>query len=337
MIGNKVKIPSPNIERVKWVDAAKAMGLFLVFWGHILYGGSSSASIINRAIYSFHMPMYFILSGYVLKPELKPFNDYIRSKFKRILLPAILIYILTLPIFFSPHYLDYSSATLYTVLERILYLKGQCAYNCPIWFFFCMFQILIVIKLLDLSNASFKKIALIGIVSLVFSFGMYELRWEYFKILGFNKLVLGLFFYTFGMILRRTSYEGRSKIVGYASIVIWVLSGIIFNTKCSMYGMKLGDFCLFILSGITGSLVFFALCKFFENNKNIRTYSKWTVFIVCSHYVLVTVFSIFASLMAIKNTIVFDIASVVFVLISLYGYKYVCSFIEKRLPFLIGK
>ena len=56
------------------MDTAKALGLFLVFWGHILYGSPHMVSIFNRAIYSFHMPMYFILSGYVLKPELKPFR-----------------------------------------------------------------------------------------------------------------------------------------------------------------------------------------------------------------------------------------------------------------------
>lgn len=200
-----------------------------------------------------------------------------------------------------------------------------------------MFQILVVVKLLDLSNASNKKIVNVGIVSFVLSFGMYELHWMYFNVLGFNKLVLGLFFYTFGMILRRINYDYYFKIVGYASFVIWMLAGVIFNTKCSMYGMNLGNFWLFILSGITGSLVFFALCKLFENNNNIRTYSKWTVFIVCSHYVLVSIFRVFASLMTIKNTLVFDVASVLFVLIALYGYKYVCQFIEQKFPVLIGK
>lgn len=308
-----------------------------MFWGHILYSGSSVGSVINRAIYSFHMPMYFILSGYVLKPESKPFNEYIRNKSKRILHPTILIYLLTLPIYFHPHYLDYSTATLYTVLERILYLKGQCAYNVPIWFFFCMFQILLVVKLLDLSNASYKKIVTIGTASFVLSFVMYELRWKYFEFLGFNKLILGLFFYTFGMILRRTRYEVYFKIAGCTSFVIWMLAGVVFNTKCSMYGMSLGKFWLFILSGITGSLAFFALCKLFENNIKIRTYSKWTIFIVCSHYVLVTMFSFFASLLSINDTIIFDITSAVFVLIALYVYKYVCSIVENKLPILIGK
>ena len=81
MIEVKIKNPPQPVccERLKWVDAAKAIGLFLVFWGHILYGGSSIGSVINRAIYSFHMPMYFILSGYVLRPESKPFNEYIRK------------------------------------------------------------------------------------------------------------------------------------------------------------------------------------------------------------------------------------------------------------------
>ena len=98
---NEIKnLPSQKFGRIYWVDAAKVLGLFLVFWGHVLYGGSPLGSVINRAIYSFHMPMYFILSGYVVKPESKPFRKHVHDKFKRILLPASILYVLTLPLYF---------------------------------------------------------------------------------------------------------------------------------------------------------------------------------------------------------------------------------------------
>lgn len=68
MIGSKLRNTPPPTHtqlgalRIKWVDVAKALGLILVFWGHILDGGITIQGDIIRVIYSFHMPMYFILS-----------------------------------------------------------------------------------------------------------------------------------------------------------------------------------------------------------------------------------------------------------------------------------
>ncbi len=108
---------SQEIDRIKWVDTAKALGLFLVFWGHILYGGSSVGNVINRAIYSFHMPIYFILSGYVIKTGSECFPDYFRNKFYRIFLPALLLYLLTLPVYF--YFLDYDNVNYKTIISTI--------------------------------------------------------------------------------------------------------------------------------------------------------------------------------------------------------------------------
>ena len=230
--------------------------------------------VINKAIYSFHMPMYFILSGYILKPESSSLYEYVRKKAKRVLLPALLLYFLTLPLFLHPHYLDYATATPYSVIIEIFYLSGKCAYNGPVWFFFCMFQILIITKLFELSNAKVTKIFIIAITCLVLSYIFYELKWKYFNLLGFNKCVLGLFFYSFGMLLRRTKYEEYSFKVGISIAPVWLLFGVVLNEKVSMYGMGLGHYWFFIISGITGSLVFFIISKFFENSSTVCTYAN---------------------------------------------------------------
>ena len=242
MIGNKEKNPPTPvcIGRIKWIDTAKALGIFLVFWGHVLYSGSEVASIINRAIYSFHMPMFFILSGYVLKPDSKSFKEYLKNKVKRILLPALIVYIFTLPLYF--YSLDYSTVTAYSIILQIFYVVGTCAYNVPIWFFFCMFQVLMVSKLIDLSNASNKKIIIAAISFLILAFVLYALNWKYFKIFGFNILVLGLFFYSFGIILKRFDFESHIKQIGLSAIPLWILTGVVLNAKCTMYGMVLGNF-----------------------------------------------------------------------------------------------
>lgn len=338
MIGNKVKNPTPKSltnDRIYWVDAAKALGLFLVFWGHTLYSGSEVASIINRAIYSFHMPMYFICSGYVLKPDTLSFNEYLKNKYKRILLPALIVYLLTLPLYF--YSLDYSTATAYSTIVQIFYISGICAYNDPIWFFICMFQVLVVSKLLNLSKAPKRKLIIATTAFLLLSYVMYISEWKYFNFFGINKCILGLFFYSCGIIIKQTNYETYIKQVGWIVLPLWALIGILLNSKCAMYGMNLGNFWLFLLSSITGTLAFFMVCKYLENNSKLRDYARWTIFIVCSHYIFVSIISKVASILSVRGTYAFDIMSLLYVFLILYAYKYVCQLIERKVPILIGK
>ena len=324
--------------RIDWVDIAKALGLFLVFLGHTLYGGSHIANVLNRAIYSFHMPMFFILSGYVTKPDSTTFKDYIKKKFKRLLLPAILLYLLALPIYFA-FYHNWSDPTLLMpVIKRIFYIKGECVFNKPVWFFFCLFQILVLIKLFNLPNAKTIKLLIVGSCSLLLSWFFYTSAWGYFKLFGFDKCVLGLFFYLCGMILRKTKYNKYIFIIGLLLLPIWLYFGVSLNPKVRMYDMYLCNFWFFVISGITGSLCFFSISKCFDSLKNIgfiKEYAKWTVFIVGSHYVVVIGFHQIMTKFSLGHTYVFDIACLCFVILSLAIYKPICRWLEKHFSILI--
>ena len=48
---------------IQWLDYAKIFGIFLMVWGH-----AAHSSAVNVYIYSFHMPLFFIISGMLYKP-----------------------------------------------------------------------------------------------------------------------------------------------------------------------------------------------------------------------------------------------------------------------------
>lgn len=52
-----------NYKRRESIDMAKALAIIFVILGHIL----PKESVLKQYIYSFHMPMFFILTGIVLK------------------------------------------------------------------------------------------------------------------------------------------------------------------------------------------------------------------------------------------------------------------------------
>lgn len=52
-----------SIKRIDWIDVAKGIGIILMVMGH-----TSMPDAINRWIYSFHMPLFFLLSGLLFIP-----------------------------------------------------------------------------------------------------------------------------------------------------------------------------------------------------------------------------------------------------------------------------
>ena len=60
-----------SASRILFVDIARIYGVALVFYGHIIESymkaGSPVAAVHYKFVYSFHMPLFFILSGYIAK------------------------------------------------------------------------------------------------------------------------------------------------------------------------------------------------------------------------------------------------------------------------------
>src|SRR5664279_2282012 len=87
------------LARSLWVDYAKAIGIILVVYGHVARGITSAGLITNQncfalvdsVIYSFHMPLFFFLSGVFLLASMSKRDSIsvFRNKFDTILYPYI--------------------------------------------------------------------------------------------------------------------------------------------------------------------------------------------------------------------------------------------------------
>ena len=53
-------------KRIEYIDIAKALGILLVILGHCVY--TAKIPHLGVSIYSFHMPLFFIISGMFVKP-----------------------------------------------------------------------------------------------------------------------------------------------------------------------------------------------------------------------------------------------------------------------------
>lgn len=73
---------APRPSRLPWIDMAKGYGIIFVILGHMSIG------IFTKWIYTFHMPLFFFLSGYVFHSE-KDFATLCKRKCRTILLPYV--------------------------------------------------------------------------------------------------------------------------------------------------------------------------------------------------------------------------------------------------------
>lgn len=111
-------------KRKEYIDIAKGIGILLVLLGHLLPDNNE----IKSMIYSFHMPLFFIVSGYTCKSM--GFKTLLYKRVQRILLPYLLWAVI-----FTGLSLKKLVFIVYGTNETI----GRAGSNGMLWFLVCMF------------------------------------------------------------------------------------------------------------------------------------------------------------------------------------------------------
>lgn len=134
--------------RQKAFDVLKSFAIFLVIWGHVIQYFLSSdyyEEPLYRIIYSFHMPLFMMISGYfsLSSMSLSPLS-FLKKKFIQLILPAYSwIFVLALIHLFSKTHFSTVSPSLWIIYieEAVVYIRDGFFEADPFWFlktcFFC--------------------------------------------------------------------------------------------------------------------------------------------------------------------------------------------------------
>src|SRR6266508_2704332 len=116
-------------KRVEYVDIVKGIGIVLVVMGHNDFALISPFA--HKLIYSFHMPMFFFMSGMFFRPDV-PFWSFLWNRFNRVLKPFFSILLL---IYFAS--ISFSKVSLVMATRRLLkatYANGHYLDWVQLWF-----------------------------------------------------------------------------------------------------------------------------------------------------------------------------------------------------------
>lgn len=106
-------------------DVMKGMGIFLMVLGHTI----GPEAPLHNYIYAFHMPLFFIISGYFVKE--KGHLENILLLYNRLIRPFLFIAVCVAVLKTAQHY--HNTHVFYIDIEKIIYGVG------PGWFLLAMF------------------------------------------------------------------------------------------------------------------------------------------------------------------------------------------------------
>lgn len=116
-------------KRIEYLDIAKGIGILLVVLGHNDFEVISP--FVQRLIYSFHMPLFFFLSGYFINASI-PFFEFVRKRFNALLKPFL--FTIFLIYFTSVSFEKMGFNTAITRIVKSLYGSGHYLDWVQLWF-----------------------------------------------------------------------------------------------------------------------------------------------------------------------------------------------------------
>lgn len=271
--------------RIEWIDNLRGIVTILVVLGHL-----SIPLILQTFIYSFHMPLFFFLSGYLLnKEKFNSMKEFATKKFNSVMIPYFIFAMLSSLIGIANNQLQGFGIQPIKILTDFFYLKGTVGWNSPLWFLVTLF--IVEIGYFSISKKSTTLIA--STIGILFLMGYGATYLNFRPLFGLDIVLVGLVFYAIGYYTRQHKIIdklNRSKKITLITLVVTLTINLLFgnmlNVRAVLYHYELGNYLYFYISAIAGTLFMFTLAYNLTKSKWLEYYGKNAVLILSTQYML---------------------------------------------------
>lgn len=277
--------------RQSWADNAKALGMLLVIIGH--------SQFVNEPllifIYGFHMPLFFLISGYFGRvKEGETFGSFVNKNAWQLLVPYVGFYLLTMPFslfrlwkyccfwsYYHPHDMETWKWFIIRPILGLFSLKindiSFCT-NTPLWFLIALFLIRLLFFGVTRVSHSGWWLALTGVASAGI-FLLLEAIGATYLWCKFDVVFLAYPFYVMGYLLGRSKLIPRlSALRSWQSLFLAIVLFIIYNIAAQTVGADAGrvdvnkgiygnNLILFYLIALLGTWAMIQLCMALPNSR----------------------------------------------------------------------
>jgi acyltransferase len=309
------------------IDFIKSIGILLVVLGHI-------NSPFGKIIYSFHMPLFFIISGALLFGEnsLKQFHRDI----KNLIVPALLFFIIGyLVTGIKNLYLDRETESFYLAFKNLINWtdsKHINNYGFVIWFLLVLFWGKFIANSIIFKNSKYETVIILTAISIL------VLLKKYFSIIITLGIDIAIFIVPF-MLLGYLTYKYKYTVLKYKYYVLLNSMAILFF-MIEIYGIQWVDigsreYENYVVSFFYSYLIFLFLYIYFNIfilNKNyylIFFLGENTIFILLFHPYTNNISDKIISMVSNEyRWILIFILSVFMCSILVIIYKYILKFLR---------
>lgn len=223
-----------NYHRINWIDMARGYGIILVIIGHLYIFKISSW------IYSFHMPLFFLLSGYLFRRSEK-FSKYFVKKLNGLIKPYVFLSLIII---------------LYRLLEDLLLrksinpVKNIVAFvlqrrETTLWFITCLFIIELMYYFVDKIKYSWIQHLVVALITLV---GLSYEKWVGKALFWNVDVAFAAFgFFYIGVLCKKYNVIEKvnkrlsiiQKVLIFPVLLILNIGGAVINNKISGFGLEM--------------------------------------------------------------------------------------------------
>lgn len=309
--------------RMNWIDWIKAIGMFLIVYGH------THPEKLAVYIYTFNVPLFFIVSGFLSKRE-KDLKIFLEKTFYNLILPVMIVVVVSYLWYTTKHLIlgDYSLTSIFKFI--IGSLVGAQAYLGRCWFVYT----LIVLKAIYQFTPTYCEKTLTAVLLVIFT--IIALILSFYKIhLGYSPInvFISYHFFCIGLILKKYKLQINNFHNIYVEVMLFFIS-LLFIYICGKYNGYVWvyingygeNFLLYLIGGVSGMVLVYVISKWLNKIKLsiVRDISFGTIVILGFHYNLIGMIDNITS-----NKIIISI------IIMLLFVPFI-RFCEKYFPYVLG-
>ena len=260
-----------------WIDWSKIIGIYLVTLGH----GSLVSSEIKTFIYSFHMPLFFIISGLLYKR--RGFKDTFVKCWRSLIIPYFIINTILLLLTIGKSYILDGGCTMKEIASYVIPIFIGLGYKVdwltplcpPLWFLIALFCIQLMMSLgrTRLFNFILSTIC----IGLFYYLNVILAIDLWFPI---DSAMLALPFFVIGYEYKK--YFNRDVSVYCVVLLIAFLILVNhYNGRIDIDLCEIGNsLFLFYLGGLLGSICIMQISRYLIKIGGIKEYSSGTILIL---------------------------------------------------------
>ena len=327
-------------ERIVWLDYGKAIAIYLVVLAHTaLYKPAEGF------IYTFHMPFFFFMSGYLFSYSKYPsYMEFVKRRFRQLLVPYVVINIITYLLWLLVLRNVGSDAgedvgALSPLMAAVTVNATEMVHDVPLWFLAALFMVENLYYLLY-RNARYRVVVTLLLLLLAVLNNTYNTVRLPFCI---DISLVALLFYRLGNVMRE---KGNILFKWYLFVLSAVVTVAVFmlNGKVAMHANYYNNIFLFIAGGVAGCYSMAYICKQLQllcgDRTLVQTIARNTLPICAFHLI---VFAVIKGIMLYLLGLSPDILSgtflpnTLFALLSMAVCLLIAKMVNRFAPFVLGK